>query len=56
VGDMMIRVVLVLPAHIRGYMYMVVLRILFTAFIVCYIYHVGWAVMKFSAGMLTTIA
>jgi hypothetical protein len=52
VGDMMIQVVLVPHVYIQGYMYMRVLRILFTAFIVCYIYHVGWA-MKSSAGTLT---
>jgi hypothetical protein len=36
-GRMMIRVVLVLHVRIRGYMYMEVLRILLSAFIVCYI-------------------
>jgi hypothetical protein len=36
VGDMIIRVVLVLHVRIRGYMYMEVLRILLPAFIVCY--------------------
>jgi hypothetical protein len=52
VGDMTIRVVLVLHVHIRGYMYMKVLRILITAFIVCYISCGVWAAMKSSAGML----
>jgi hypothetical protein len=37
VGDRMIQVVLVLHVYIRGYMYMGVLRILLTAFVVCYI-------------------
>jgi hypothetical protein len=51
---MMIRVVLVLHVRIWGYMYMEVLRILITTFIMCYISYGVWAAMKFSAGTLTT--
>jgi hypothetical protein len=45
-GDRMIRVVLLLHVYIRGYMYMGVLKILLTAFIVCHILGNYWAAMK----------
>jgi hypothetical protein len=55
VGDMMIRVVLVLHVYIRECMYMGVLRILFTTFIVCFI-SCGLGYNKFFVGTLTTNA